>query len=254
VTARAAIAAPLALILAACAGPADRHKACPPAPLVVDVGHTPQAPGATSASGVPELVYNRRFADLLVARLVARGVDPADIVLVVIDEADPRLDLRVAMIAERSDRPPHRPLLISIHHDSVQERYLKSHILGGVELTYTDAARGFSLFVPAETEVATASLAAARAVADRLLYRGENPNRHHAERVEGRPRHLLDRDRAVYAGDFLKILRTAESPALLLEVAVIKNPADETRVADPRVAAGIADAVAAALTTLPCPG
>ena len=40
---------------------------------VVDVGHTDQAPGATSARGVPEYEYNLRLANRIGQRLTAAG-------------------------------------------------------------------------------------------------------------------------------------------------------------------------------------
>ena len=134
----------------------------------------------------------------------------------------------------------------------MQERYLKTRVVGGVERAYTDAASGFSLFVPADTPVAGASLAAAQAIADALLAAGERPSRHHAEPIDGEGRRLLDPGRAVYAGYFLKILRTAEAPAVLIEVGVIKNPVDERRLSDPAASAALAEDLAAAVAPLPC--
>lgn len=212
--------------------------------VVVDVGHSPRVPGAIGADGVAEYTFNRRFADAVAERLAAAGEVPVTVVR--INGDDPLLDRRVSAIA--AAKPA---LILSIHHDSVQERFLRTRRVGGVEQRYTDHAAGFSLFVPADTPVAAESLAAARAIADALTAVGRHPSLHHAEPVEGESRRLLDPARGIYAGDFLKILRTAEAPAVLLEVGVIANPAEEQDLSDPATIARLADAVAEAVSPPP---
>lgn len=233
----------LVLALTACSGATDRPACLASRPLV-DVGHTPQAPGAISASGATELAFNRRFAARLVQSLRERGIGAT---LLTVEGDDPRLDRRVAAIADATPS-----LIVSIHHDSVQERYLKTRTVGGVELSYTESAAGFSLFVPTDAPTTKASLLLAEVAADALLGRGERPNLLHGEPIEGESRRILDPARGIYAGDYIKILRTAEAPAVLIEVGVIKNPAEEQRLADPPTVAALADAVANAVAGLPC--
>jgi|OM-RGC.v1.009746058 N-acetylmuramoyl-L-alanine amidase len=233
--------------LAACAGARQPATDCPAPAVIIDIGHTAVAPGATAASGATEHSYNHRFAALLAKTLQNQG---RTIHTVEITGPDPRLDRRVEEIRSITYGITHS-LVLSVHHDSVQERYLKSRLVDGVERLYTDTATGFSLFVPAETAVAGDSLAAARSIADRLIAAGERPSRHHAEPIEGENRRLLDQERGIYAGDFLKILRTAEAPIVLLEIGVIKNPADEQRLSDPSTATAVAEAIAGG-ATLPC--
>ncbi|MEQ8818366.1 MAG: N-acetylmuramoyl-L-alanine amidase [Thalassobaculum sp.] len=227
-----------ALALSACAAPPGT---CAPPRIVVDIGHTPDAPGTVSAAGVPELTFNRSFAERLTTALRRRLPADGTVRTVSIGDPDQKLDRRVAAIA--AQRPS---LILSIHHDSVQERYLTRRTVDGMELTQTDAAAGFSLFVPADTPVAAGSLAAAQAVADALAVAGERPSLHHAEPIPGENRRLLDPARGIYAGDFLKILRTATAPAVLVEVGVIKNPVEEHRLSDPATADRMADALARA--------
>lgn len=241
----------LALGLAGCSTADRSASTCPVPAVVIDVGHTADAPGATAASGAPEFGFNQRFAHRLADRLRARGAAAGGVSVVEITGPDPRLDRRVETIRTIAGRSA-RSLILSIHHDSVQARYLKTRVVDGVEQTYTDAASGFSLFVPAETPVAGASLAAAEAIADAMIDIGRRPSLHHAEPIEGENRRLLDPDRAVYAGDFLKILRTADAPAVLIEIGVIKNPVDERRLSDPGTAAALAKAIAEAVDALPC--
>ena len=152
-------AAVLALATTGCGG-GDTDRACAAGPIVLDVGHTPAAPGAIAASGASELSFNSRFADRLAGRLTGAGRAPA---VIRIDGDDPRLERRVAAIAAAGPA-----LIVSIHHDSVQERYLRARVVDGVERSYTDRAAGFSLFVPAETPHAGPSLELARRIADAL--------------------------------------------------------------------------------------
>lgn len=218
-----------------------------PSSVVIDIGHTPEAPGATAASGATEHALNDRFARRLGDHLSAAGL--AATRTVAIAGPDPLLDRRAAAIAD------HRPcLIVSIHHDSVQERYLRYRTVDGVGRSFTEHAAGYSLFVPTATPPARDSLLAARAIADALVAVGEQPSLHHAEPIEGEGRRLLDPGRGIYAGDFLKILRVAAAPAVLVEVGVIKNPADETRLSQPPVIDALAGAIAGAVASLPlCP-
>ncbi|HEY9569075.1 MAG TPA: N-acetylmuramoyl-L-alanine amidase, partial [Thalassobaculum sp.] len=137
---------------------------------------------------------------------------------------------------------------------SVQERYLHHRFVDGAARSYTFHAAGYSLFVPTTTTPARDSLLAARAIADGMIAAGRRPSLHHAEAIEGEGRRLLDPIRGIYAGDFLKILRTAAAPAVLVEVGVIKNPVEEQQLSEPHTVDTLAAAIADAVAMLPlCP-
>ena len=85
-----------------------------PQEVAVDVGHSHLQPGVVSVTGIPEFEYNRILAFKVREKLEAAGV-------------------RVRMIGERGDfdvlhertlAARGADLFVSIHHDSVQERYL----------------------------------------------------------------------------------------------------------------------------------
>ncbi len=154
------------------------------APLVaVDAGHTSAAPGATSARGIPERTFNLAVAERLVAALRGDG-------------------LRAVLVGGGADAPPGaRPalaarlgaaMLVSIHHDSVQPRYLTSWTVDGVERTYSDRFRGFSVFYSGAGARPRESLRLAIRIGDALLALGLAPTLHHAEPIEGEGRPLVD--------------------------------------------------------------
>ena len=74
--------------------------------------------------------------------------------------------------------------------------------------------------------------------------RGLRPSLHHAEKIAGENRQLLDPDLGIYRYDDLVVLRKADAPAILLEAAVLVHPQDEARAASAAYQRQIADAVA----------
>ena len=52
---------------------------------------------------------------------------------------------------------------------------------------------------------------------------------HHAEKITGENRELVDRKRGIYIFDDLIVLKTAAMPAVLLECGVILNREEEKR-------------------------
>jgi N-acetylmuramoyl-L-alanine amidase len=209
-------ASPLSPAEAACR---ERERA-----VVIDVGHHPAAPGAISARGVPEFVFNARLAETVRATLQGDGFARAQL----LDAAGevPALPQRVERV--RAMRPW---VLLSIHHDSVQRRYLKTWVWQGERRAFSDRFRGFSLFVSRRNGDFAASLAAARAIGTALVAAGFRPTLHHAEDIDGERRPLLDADIGLYAGDRLAILAHDGAPAVLIEAGVIVHRDEEAMLA-----------------------
>lgn len=207
-------------------------RVCAPHSFVIalDVGHTAAVGGATSARGISEFEFNARFAREALTALREAGFERAFLV----DDTGGPIELlertRRAQLAAAD-------FFVSIHHDSVQPRFLTEWVFEGETRRTTNYARGFSIFIT-ETPAggphhAAASRRFAERLADGLIARGLTPTLHHAEPIKGENRKLLDRDRGVYAFPELAVLRTAAMPAALYEVGVIINKDEEAILATP---------------------
>lgn len=193
------------------------------AEVAVDVGHHLGAPGVISASGVPEFEFNRRLAFDVRDVLQAGG-------------------LRVRMIGERGDFADLHArtraalgadLFVSIHHDSVQARYLPR----AAEFA------GFSLFVSRLNRQLAKSLACASAIGAALRAAGFTPSLYHADPVRGEDRPFADAANGVHYFDNLAVAKTAAMPALLVEAGVIVNRQEEAHLSEPATRLRIAQAI-----------
>jgi N-acetylmuramoyl-L-alanine amidase len=209
-------------VLAATAAPPARAAgACGEPPRVhIDVGHTPRSPGATSARGTTEYRFNARLAAELSRALAGRGLPRVK----VLDYGgrNIRLAARAARLAKLRSG-----ILVSIHHDSVQPRYLKTWTHDGRARRYSDRFRGYSLFVSGRGRAADASRRLALAIGGHLRVSGFAPSLHHAEDIPGEGRPLIDPGAGLYRFDGLAILRRAAIPAVLVEAGIIVNRAEE---------------------------
>lgn len=208
----------LALGLALPAAPAE---SCERQPLrvAVDVGHDPRAFGATSARGRREYDFNLRFAHEFVD--LARRDARVSAFLLSPDDPSPKLRQR-ARLADASGAD----LLLSIHHDSAQRHLLEQWVHDGRKLWKSDTIGGYSVFVSRESPAFRRSLDYARAIARAFQLAGHKPTLHHAADIKGERRELLDRRLGVYNAPFA-VVRWPVIPAVLLEVGVLINPAEE---------------------------
>lgn len=193
--------------------------------VAVDVGHSLARGGSTSASGRPEFEYNRALAREVIDELTAAGIGTRAI----------GLNGDFDVLTARTAAAKGTDLLLSIHHDSVQPQYLST----------ADQFAGYSVFASRLNPDPAASLKCANAIADKLQNVGRSPSLHHAEPIKGENRTLADRRRGTYWFDDLVVLKTATQPAVLVEAAIIVNPAEDSLVSDTRNRKLIASAIAA---------
>lgn len=199
------------------------------APFVaIDVGHSTAKPGSRSAAGIPEFFYNKQLALAVIERLAASGVGAKLI----------NGDGTVISLPARTMQARGAALFVSIHHDSVQPQFFPV-----VDQRFS----GFSVWVSRKNIAYAASVHCALRVANHLLAAGFVPSQYHADQIPGENRPVIDAAHGIFANDDLVVLKTAQSPALLIEAGVIVNPRDEAQLRDPEVAKRQSTAIAVAI-------
>lgn len=220
----------LSMLLAVCATAQAQTVA-------VDVGHYNEEPGAISARGRPELEFNRELAKEIGSAVRKRGLRT---VVIGADGLMARLIGRTAAAAEAD-------FFLSVHHDSVQPYLLDVWEFGGEPRLYSDKYSGFSLFVSRKNPSVEASLACASAIGAALRQAGFKPSLYHADPVPGEGKPFADRTNGVHYYDNLIVLKTARSPAVLLEAGVIVNREEEMKMRSGETHRAIAAAAAQGL-------
>lgn len=205
--------------------------------IAIDVGHFLAHPGATSARGATEFELNVELA-----RAVHRAVQSRDCHATLIGERGDVADLK-----ERTARALGATFFISIHHDSVAERFLEHWVIDGVDRLHTDRLSGFSLFVSHDNPHSERSLGCASAIGAALRSAGFVPSLFHADPMFGEVRPFADGRNGVHWFDELVVLKTAKQAAVLLEAGVLVNRNEELMLRRPdtraRIAAAVADAM-----------
>jgi len=141
-----AAAAILANAAPAAAEAARQGAACDPArfKVAVDVGHTVENQGATSARGVKEYVFNLRLAMQMEQALKEAGFAQTHFFVM---HGTTR-----AQLFKRAERANALgvDVFVSIHHNDVQEQYKSKWEHEGETRSYSDQFSGHSLFVSRE--------------------------------------------------------------------------------------------------------
>jgi N-acetylmuramoyl-L-alanine amidase len=214
--------------------------ACNPANfrIAVDVGHTETNYGAVSAHGIPEYEFNLRLAQELVQQLWAKDYKRAEVVT----QVDSDLPRRARDLSSR--RPD---IMLSLHHDSVQDKYLKTGMLDGQMRTYTDGFHGYSIFISRENAHLDASERFAELLGTEMRAQGNvlTPTDHHETQENRQP---FDKPNGIYFYDGLAVLRLTAAPAVLLESAVITDVSDEQKANDKAFRAHIVNAIVTAIS------
>jgi len=143
--------------------------------IVLDVGHTAKSPGAKSARGADEFDFNLRLAKQIDQALLEAGF--AKTVLMVTDgRANQSLYARVARANDLSAN-----LLLSIHHDSVPDKFLEKWDYNGKRKTFSDRFKGHSIFVSDDNIDPKDSLLFGSILGQQLKARGLQYTPHYTE-------------------------------------------------------------------------
>lgn len=190
--------------------------------IILDVGHTSESQGATSARNDVEFGFNLNLTRLIGARLKSAGF-AATRVLVTDGKARASLLKRVGTANDA-----HADFFLSIHHDSVPDKMLEEWEFDGAKSYFSDRFSGHSLFVSERNPQFAASLAFAKLLGRELKDKGLQYATQYSLPVMGRYRHpLLDKDIGVYRYDGLVVLSQTRSAAVLLEAGSIINRDEE---------------------------
>ena len=196
--------------------------------IAIDIGHTVNIPGATSARGVPEYRFNQNIGTLLYQQLRQDRRFKGSFI---INETGDDISLP-ARAAIANQRGAH--LLVSIHHDSVEPKDLSQWLCQGSMMPYCDKFTGYSLFYSEKNGSPLNSLIFAVILGSELLQRHFCPTLHHAEKFTGGDKDLIDKTRGIYKYNNLVVLKKAHMPAVLFECGIIKNRNEELLLNDPQ--------------------
>lgn len=217
-------------------------KECKQGPLrvAIDTGHSIRDPGAISASGRTEFSFNRRFVNELIA--MVEGDTRFEFIRINPSGGRIKLRERVRQAAEQN-----ADLFVSIHHDSVNGRYVTWPKKDGpFKGPVSYAFRGFSMFVSRDNPQFDASVRFAEAVATRFKKAGFTQTLHHGEPIKGENREILRWDLGLYNAPFA-VVKAATMPSVLLELGVLVHPDEEKMLDDPDVRKRKAEAILAAM-------
>jgi N-acetylmuramoyl-L-alanine amidase len=210
--------------------------------IVVDVGHTAESEGAISARNVSEFVYNLRLARRIEEKLKAEGFAETKLLLTE-GKARSSLVRRVAAANNLSAN-----LFLSIHHDSVPNKFLEGWEFEGKKSHFSDRFSGYSVFVSTDNPEFKTSLSIAELVAKEMKGQGLKYAEQYSQPIMGKYQHpLLNRETGVYSYDKLIVLKKTRMAAVLLEAGSIINRDEELRMDSPEyrniVSSGVAMAI-----------
>jgi len=194
--------------------------------ISIDIGHSPKTPGATSARGVSEFEFNKILAFKVkeeldnISNIKAKILNPTHSEISLMSRVD-------------KSRNPNVDLFVSIHHDSVKERFLKKWNFLGKTLRYTDKFKGYTVIVSPKNKHFKSSLQAAKEVGKFLLKSGEKPSKYHRMKIKGESKEYFSETYGVMRYDNLVVLKRNPVPAILIEAGVIINREEELRLTDP---------------------
>jgi N-acetylmuramoyl-L-alanine amidase len=139
-------------------------------------------------------------------------------------------------------------MFLSIHHDSVPNKFLEDWEFEGKKSHFSDRFSGYSVFVSRDNADFKTSLAFAELVGKEMKARGLEYAQQYTMPIMGHYQFpLLDKDTGVYAHDELIVLRKSRMPAVLLEAGSIINRDEELKMDSSERRDLITDAVVSAV-------
>ena len=210
--------------------------------IVLDVGHTAQSEGATSARNVAEFLFKLRLARRIEEKLKAEGFAGTKLLLTE-GKARPSLVRRVAAANNLQ-----AGLFLSIHHDSVPDKFLEKWEFEGKKSWFSDRFRGYSVFVSRNNPDFKTSLSFAEMIGKEMKAQGLQYAQQYAQAIMGRDQHpLLNKETGVYSYDKLIVLKSTRMPAVLLEAGSIINRDEELKMESPEYRNIVSSGVTAAV-------
>lgn len=211
-----------------------------PMTIVLDSGHNPSQPGALGVHGIYEVVYNDSLTAHIADALKKAGFS---VILTRTPAKEISLEGR-AQIANEN----HADLFLAIHHDSAQSQYIEKTTWHKLIAERSKVPiSGYSIFVSRLNPDFDNSFRFAEFLGQNMLKLGRSPSLHHAEKIPGENRELLDAKLGIYRFDNLVVLKKSTIPAVLLEVGVIVDKTDEKYVRNKHNQKAIVHAIVAAV-------
>jgi len=188
--------------------------------VAIDIGHTKTNFGAVSSRGVSEYKFNYAIANILLKKIIASK----NLAAFIINPDGKKISLKKrTQIASKKGAD----LFISLHHDSVQQKYIDYWKYKQKKNHYSDQFSGYSIFISNKNRQAKESYRFAAFLGKELIDYSFTPTLHHAEKIKGENRKLLDTKKGIYEFNDLVVLKTAAMPSILLECGVIVNRKEE---------------------------
>ena len=141
-------------------------------------------------------------------------------------------------------------LFLSVHHDSVNERYKVTQLLEGRMARLSEKFHGYSVFFSDKNAQPGPSFEFAKKLGRAMREQGMVPTAHHAEKIPGEGRDFVVPQHGVYRFNDLLVLKRARMPAVLLECGVIVHPDEETELNTPERQRKIVTAVREAVLAM----
>jgi N-acetylmuramoyl-L-alanine amidase len=210
--------------------------------IVLDVGHTAESEGAISARNVSEFTFNLRLAKQIEEKLKAEGFAETRLLLT---EGKARRSLVKRVDAANDLRAD---LFLSIHHDSVPNKFLEDWEFEGKKRRFSDRFSGYSVFVSRSNPDFKTSLSFAELIGKEMKAQGLDYAKQYSQPIMGRyQRPLLNKETGVYRYDELIVLRKTRMAAALLEAGSIINRDEELMMSSPERRDIISSGVTAAV-------